>query len=554
MDKKKFHFFMIKPTHFDDEGYPIQWNRSVIPSNTLAVINGLAIDAQKQQILGPDISIELHPIDESNQYVDVEKIAKIIQNEEGRGLIGFIGVQTNQYPRTMDLARRFAKYDLQMVIGGFHVSGMISMFDEMSPELIEAQNMGLSLFIGEAEEGRLHKVILDAFNNNLQPSYNYMNDLPNLQGEPVPFLDKKFVDRTIMSFSSFDLGRGCPFDCSFCSIINVQGKKSRYRSEDDLEKIIRQNHAIGNHRFFLTDDNFARNKNWENILDRIIKLKDEDGINVRLTIQVDTQSHKISRFVEKCYLAGVEQIFLGLENINPDNLKAVKKGQNKINDYKKLILSWKRYPIIIIAGYIIGMPCDTKESILNDVETIKKELAIDALYFTYLTPLPGSEDHQTLSKHKIWMDEDLNKYDLYHRVTHHPKMSDEEWEEAYKEAWESFYSWDHMTKVLKRMGGFKSNKKLSTVLLLINYREYFFTHNLHTFEAGDFRIKRRKERRSELPIENFFTFHIKNIYTTIKAYIKTYYAFYKLKRIMLTIWNNPKRTNYRDQSMILQEE
>src|SRR5439155_1335885 len=78
--------------------------------------------------------------------------------------------------------------------------------------------------------------------------------------------------RTAGANTSLDAGRGCPYQCSFCTIINVQGRKSRYRSADDCEKIVRANVAQGIHRFFITDDNFARNKNWEAILDRMIEL------------------------------------------------------------------------------------------------------------------------------------------------------------------------------------------------------------------------------------------------------------------------------------------
>ena len=88
------------------------------------------------------------------------------------------------------------------------------------------------------------------------------------------------------------------------------------------------------------------------------------------------------------------------------------------------------------AGYILGFPGDTKESILRDMEIIKRELPLDILEFFFLTPLPGSEDHKTLSKKGVWMDPDINKYDLNHRVLHHSKMSDEEWDEVYRAAWD----------------------------------------------------------------------------------------------------------------------
>jgi len=56
-DARLFHFVMIKPTHYDDDGYPIQWVRSAIPSNTLACLNGLAEDAQRRNVLGRGVEI-----------------------------------------------------------------------------------------------------------------------------------------------------------------------------------------------------------------------------------------------------------------------------------------------------------------------------------------------------------------------------------------------------------------------------------------------------------------------------------------------------------------
>ena len=85
-----------------------------------------------------------------------------------------------------------------------------------------------------------------------------------------------------------------------------------------------------------------------------------------------------------------------MENINPDNLAAAKKKQNRITEYREMLLAWKKHPVVITAGYIIGFPNDTRESILHDIEVIKRELPIDVIYFTNLTPLPGCEDHKRL--------------------------------------------------------------------------------------------------------------------------------------------------------------
>ena len=220
----------------------------------------------------------------------------------------------------------------------------------------------------------------------------------------------------------------------------MQGRKSRFRTPDDLERTIRENYAQGIKRFFITDDNFARNRHWEALFDRMIQLRVGEGLKIGFTIQVDTLCHRIPNFIEKAAAAGVRRVFIGLENINPDNLLAAKKRQNKITEYRAMLQKWREHGAITCAGYILGFPGDTKESILRDIEIIKRELPLDILEFFILTPLPGSEDHKISLQQGAWMDPDLNKYDLNHRVSHHPKMSDAEWEEAYRAAWHSFYS------------------------------------------------------------------------------------------------------------------
>ena len=115
----------------------IQWFRSAIPSNTLAALYGLALDCQARKVLGDDVQIEITALDEMNTRVRPERISKQIN---GYGLVALIGVQSNQYPRAMDLARRFRELGVQVSIGGFHVSGSLAMLPGMPPELQEAMD------------------------------------------------------------------------------------------------------------------------------------------------------------------------------------------------------------------------------------------------------------------------------------------------------------------------------------------------------------------------------------------------------------------------------
>jgi len=130
------------------------------------------------------------------------------------------------------------------------------------------------------------------------------------------------------------------------------------------------------------------------VLEATHELKENEGIQLSLIIQVDTQCHRIPNFINKARWAGVYRVFIGLENVNPDNLLAAKKRQNKITEYRKMLQAWHTSGASTWAGYILGFPGDTRDSILRDMEIIKKELPLDILELFMLTPLPGSEDHQ----------------------------------------------------------------------------------------------------------------------------------------------------------------
>ncbi len=549
--KKIFKLFLIKPSHYDNDGYVIQWLRSGIPSNTLAVLNGLALDCMDRKVLGDDVKLEITALDETNIRIRPDKIAREILaavNNGGGGMVGVVGAQSNQFPRAMDIARTLREAGAQVCIGGFHVSGSIAMLDEMPPELKEAQAMGISLYAGEAEDGRLDEVLIDAQAGNLKPLYNHMDDLPNIGNVPFPILPAAVTRRTAGNLGSFDAGRGCPFQCSFCTIINVQGRKSRYRDADDIEKVIRANRERGVVRMLITDDNFARNKNWEAIFDRLIKMREEEGIKSHLIIQVDTMCHKTEGFIEKAAKAGVKRVFIGLENINPDNLIEANKRQNKITEYRKMLLAWKACRVVTYAGYILGFPADTPESIARDIDIIKRELPVDVLEFFYLTPLPGSADHRDMQMKQTWMDEDHNKYDLNHVTTRHPTMSKKELEDVYRHAWDQYYSDDHVETILKR-GHAKHVSMDALLFMMMWFYGGMIYENLHPLEVGYLRRKYRADRRPGMARELPVIFHIKWLAHTVKVHLRILQMGVRWGRPLLRIKKDQAARDYMDSAL-----
>ena len=403
------------------------------------------------------------------------------------------------------------------------------------------------MFAGEAE-GRLGRLLQDAAAGRLAPVYDFLKDLPGLEGTPVPILPKQYVRRTIGASTTFDAGRGCPYQCSFCTIINVQGRKSRFRSADDIEDLVRRNWLHGIHKFFITDDNFARNKEWEAIFDRLIGLRENSGIPLGLMIQVDTLCHKIPRFVEKAKRAGVTRVFIGLENINPDNLLGAKKGQNKITEYRTMLLAWKAQGIITLAGYILGFPADTLETIRRDIEIIKKELAVDALEFFCLTPLPGSEDHQALWRRGVAMDPDLNKFDVEHVCTAHPRMSKKEWEAIYEEAWSLYYTPQHIRALMRRAAATGvPMRSLATILL--TFSTTVRLEKVHPLQSGLLRLKHPSERRPGLPRVNPWVFWPGFAWETFRKHVDLALTVWRLARLRRAIERDPKASAYMDQAL-----
>jgi hypothetical protein len=144
---RTFRVALIKPSHYDDDGYVIQWRRSYIPSNSLASVYALVAECARERVLGADVNIEIEACDECNTIVDVRAVAKRIR-AAGGGMVGLIGVQSNQFPRALDLGRQFRALGVPVVIGGFHVSGCLAMLPTMPADMQQALDLGIHLFAG----------------------------------------------------------------------------------------------------------------------------------------------------------------------------------------------------------------------------------------------------------------------------------------------------------------------------------------------------------------------------------------------------------------------
>jgi radical SAM superfamily enzyme YgiQ (UPF0313 family) len=530
---KTFHVIMIKPVRYDDDGYPIHWRRIVYPSFSLSLLNGMVENCEARKVLGPDVTITVESHDDQCGIPPVkDMIARIRAASEG-GLFCIVGAHTAQFPRAMALGRQFRDAGIPVIMGGSHVSGCMSSMPEPAPDLREMMDIGVSLFVGEAEE-RFDEVMIDAHAGTLKPMYLKPGHSADMATALLPNRVPKAVESKLVlgvdPIVTVEAGRGCPFLCSFCTVINVHGRKPRSRTAETVACFIRDSVSKRRTRFLFTDDNFARNTNWRPILMELIRLREEEGLSFSFIIQVDTQSDRDPDFIPLAARAGCVQVFVGMESINPESLKSVAKKQNAVDRYRRFFQAWKRHGIVTMVGYIIGFHNETPETIRRDVETIKRDLAIDLLYVFILTPLPGSDDHSRMFKAGVPLDPDLGRYTTFHLATPHPHMSASVLEGLYREVWRTFYDDAHVEKVLRRHKACGGNLDDVTPFQLVA-RGAFPIDNINPAEYGIMRVKRRLERRPGLPIEPLIPYMARRSVEGIWAQLRWGWELVKLLRI-----------------------
>ena len=491
--------YLIKPSNYDEDGYVIRYWRGVLPSNTLSCLYGLTEDVRERQALGRGLRWRIEVIDETVQRVDLKAILRRHRARRTKVMVCLVGVQSNQFARASDLALMLRAAGVDVLIGGFHISGSLAMLPQPPLEIQALLDAGVTVVAGEIE-GRWEGILHDALAGRLQAVYNFLLQPPALGGAPMPRIHPRCLRRFVAAnFGTLDCSRGCPFNCSFCTVINVQGRAMRFRDAGRLLTWIRDNyHRRKISSYFFTDDNFCRNKHWEAVFDGLIRLRKEEGIRIAFLVQADTQSYKLPRFIAKAKAAGCSQVFIGLESLNPQNLEAAGKRQNRIAEFRALIEAYRQAGINTHVAYIIGFPFDTPASVRQDVQRLQEELGPEQASFFMLTPLPGSRDHLELTQRGISLDADLNRYDSFRATAPHPRMSREEWTRAYDEAWASFYCLENMQRILQRVS---PENYWSVFANFIWYKNAVLVEQGHPMVHGFVRLKGRRDRRPGWPVE-----------------------------------------------------
>lgn len=536
----------IKPSQYDDDGYVIRFWKGVLPSNTLSVLRGLTEDVEKRGVLG-DIAIQLDTFDEVAEKVPVKQIVKWSRHHDTKLVVCLVAVQTPQFPRALELGTQFRAHGIDVIIGGFHTSGTINILGDQEPDIQELYRESIVVVAGEVE-GHWGGILADVLNGQLKPLYSFAQDLKNLvdiENAPLPITSPKTMKHFARpNFGTVETSRGCPFSCSFCTIINVQGRMMRERSPEAIAELIRRNYVErGINFYFLTDDNFARKKLWRETFEAIIRLRD-DGINITFMMQVDL-ARKPGDFVRLAAEAGCTQVFVGMESVNPDNLKSQGKGQNKVEEYVNTVREWHDAGVVVHAAYIIGLPFDTKEQVGRDIQYLMDVIQPDQASFFMLTPLPGSEDHREMKLRGEWMDPDLNKRDSFHATTAHPHMTTEEWTAAYQEAWKAFYSKENMANILAR---WRDNPWIywNLINVYLWYKNAALIEKQHPMVAGFFRLKDRLTRRPGCSVDPVPV----HLWKRTKEVCRLFVAWARFLKEMEEIWLQTRPRSEREKRFV----
>jgi hypothetical protein len=208
-----------------------------------------------------------------------------------------------------------------------------------------------------------------------------------------------------------------------------------------------------------------------------------------------------------------------------------------VHEYREMFLAWRARQVITYAGYILGFPGDTPQRIAQDIATVQRELPVDLLEFFILTPLPGSAD-QALDAQGVWMDPDMNKYDLEHVTTGHSQMTAAEWQKIYRDSWDLYYSQDHIERMFRRAKA----SDIKPVRLLNHILQFYFTliqEKVHPLQGGYFRRKIRTSRRVGLPRENPVSFYPRRVGEVVTTHAKLAAFYLYLHRIRRRVERDP---------------
>jgi len=325
-----------------------------------------------------------------------------------------ISILTSTAKRGYEIAKKFPKE--KVIIGGIHAS--------LLPH--EALEFARQVVVGEAED-----VIIDIVEGKRTEPIVYGEPIQNLDNLPHPDFSLIKGNRFPGLITSVSTSRGCPFDCTFCSVTKIFGRKYRFRSaENVMEELLSRRRSS----FFFCDDNFtAHPQRTRTLLELMLKHKIRNW-----TCQVRCDAAKDDELLSLMARAGCNVVCVGFESINLKTLQAYQKKQT-IEDIVNAIRSFHRKKIKIHGMFVLGSDNDNESTIWDTLKFAIKQ-KIDTIQMMILTPVPGTKFHEELKQQKRIFTHDWNLYDGQHVVFNPNLLSARELQISVVRAYSKFYS------------------------------------------------------------------------------------------------------------------
>ncbi|MBN1533528.1 MAG: B12-binding domain-containing radical SAM protein [Spirochaetes bacterium] len=276
------------------------------------------------------------------------------------------------------------------------------------------------------------------------PQGGHIQDLDSL-----PIIDYRLLRDVLTVVSGYRIipvqtSRGCPFDCSFCSVTGMFGKKYRFRSHNHVMEELRR-YSEPNDFVFFYDDNFTANRaRAKELLRRMIG----EGLTFPWSTQVRVDVARDEDLLRLMKRAGCHTLFIGFESVNPASLKEMKKGQT-VEEITGAIGAIKRHGIHIHGMFVFGFDQDTPETVASTV-AFARRMQLSSLQFLLLTPLPGSVLFRDLEAQGRITTRDWSQYDTHHVVFRPKGFTPYQLQMAQVEGHDSVYSLPQIARKLVR--------------------------------------------------------------------------------------------------------
>lgn len=381
-------------------------------------------------------------------------------------IIGISSI-TSTAPRAFQIAKKFRSMGIPIIMGGPHSTFLPEESLKYADYVVRGEGEETIVELIEHLESQRPLNDIKGLSYTEGDAFIHNPDRPliqDLDSAPIPDLNivHNWQKRTVIPIAT---SRGCPFGCKFCSVIQMFGRKYRFKSIDRVIEEIREVASRKAHIFFI-DDNFAANKErTKTLLKRIIA----EDIHIEWSAQVRTDVARDAELIDLMVKTGCFTVFVGFESINPKTLSLYNKHQ-KVDDIVECIKTFKKASIGIHGMFVLGGDTDDIETI-RSTQKFAKRLGIDSVQFLMLTPLPGTPVFDDLMKQGRLIHTDWAKYDAHHAVFEPKLMTAFELHTETLKAMANFYSWETIVKNLIRgklfyslvsLYGKRSLKKIKT--------------------------------------------------------------------------------------------